>query len=591
MSQYEEIFDYIKINLSSPDLIKSWGTRQVQNDTVIAEIENSYTIHYRKRKPEPGGLFCERLFGPTTSYHCSCGRYTHFSPQNFICEVCGVELTVSTVRRYRMGLITLYHPIPHIWFSKGRPNIIASLLGLANIDLQPILDFVKGYYFNGKTTMGGETLKYMLEELDLPRLAYALRCLLPTLSQSKLPEIIRRIRLIEHFISSGLNPSWMILEILPVLPPELRPMLELEAGNFATHDLNELYRRIINRNIRLGSFENFGYLCPLWLKTNDRRLLQQAVENLIENGKAGANTSNDRLNRPLKSLTDILKGKEGRFRQNLLGKRVDYSARTVIVSGPDLSSVQCGIPKLLALEIYRPFIAHSLIQLRVAKDFASAENIIETRPSYIWKIVKEVAKHHPVLINRAPSLHQYSMQAFLPVLCNGKAVRLPALSCAGFNADFDGDQVAIHLPLSIEAQYEARILITNVRTVLNSSGMALLAPSQDALMGVSHLSEDLTLLDAFSERLHYFSNFSDVIRALSLYIVHPRQKIWVCTTYENIKFVENHTTSLLKERLENKIIKWSENYIVKEDLEGNILQTYLKTTPGRILLHYASSTN
>jgi DNA-directed RNA polymerase subunit beta' len=470
-------FDYIKINLASPKCIKKWGERILPNGKIIGEVNKPDTINYRTFKPEMGGLFCERIFGPVKNWECFCGKYKQIkSKEAAICERCGVEITESRIRRHRMGYIELISPTSHVWYLKGIPSYISLILKERLRKLEEIIYFCKPFdneekreeFFYQQNVenqiVGAEVIKNLLEEIDLNKDLIRNRLTLSLRDnnfyknkEEKYPEprekLIRRIRLIENFLATRSKPSWMILDIIPVLPPGLRPMVQLEGGRFATSDLNELYRRVITRNNRLGRL--ISMFAPAIVIHNEKRLLQEAIDTLIDNGKRGRKMLGTN-NRPLKSLSDIIEGKEGRFRQNLLGKRVDYSARSVIVVGPSLKLNQCGLPHEIVLELFQPFIIHELIKNGLANNMRLAKKLIENGESVIWKILEKILKDYPVLLNRAPTLHRLGIQAFEAILVPGRAIHLHPLVCTAFNADFDGDQMAIHLPLSENAKLEAK---------------------------------------------------------------------------------------------------------------------------------------
>ena len=475
---YDKINEYssVKISLASPDEIRSWS---------YGEVKKPETINYRTYRAEKDGLFCERIFGPERNWECFCGKYKGIKHKGIICDRCGVKITHSRVRRKRMGHINLAAPVVHIWFFKAMPSRLGNLLGMKTTSLERIIYFqdyvvidpgstpLKEYQILGedeykankdkygeqsfKAAMGAEAIRTLLQNFDLSNLSKELREELgQTKSKQRTKEIIKRLELVEAFRDSGNKPDWMVLSVIPVIPPDLRPLVLLESGNFATSDLNDLYRRIINRNNRLKKLIDLN--APEVIIRNEKRMLQQAVDALFDNtrGKRPVLGSN---NRPLKSLTDMIKGKQGRFRENLLGKRVDYSARSVIVVGPELKLHQCGLPKKIALELFQPFIIRRLRELGLADTIKSAKKMLGRKDKEVWDILEEVVKRHPVLLNRAPTLHRMGIQAFEPILVEGNAIKLHPLVCRGFNADFDGDQMAVHLPLSIEAQAEAITLM------------------------------------------------------------------------------------------------------------------------------------
>src|SRR5246127_620196 len=477
-------FDQIRIALASPEKIRSWS---------FGEIKKPETINYRTFKPERDGLFCARIFGPTKDYECLCGKYKRMKYKGIICEKCGVEVTLARVRRERMGHIELASPVAHIWFLKSLPSRIALMLDMALKDVERVLYF-ENYIVTepGLTPLklhqllseddylrfqeefgddsftaeiGAEAVQGLLKGLDLEQTADKLREeLVTTTSEMKLKKTSKRLKLIESFIESGNKAEWMILTVVPVIPPELRPLVPLDGGRFATSDLNDLYRRVINRNNRLKRLIELR--APDIIIRNEKRMLQEAVDALFDNGRRGR-TITGANKRPLKSLSDMLKGKQGRFRQNLLGKRVDYSGRSVIVTGPELKLHQCGLPKKMALELFKPFIYKRLVDLEYAQNIKSAKRMVERARPQVWDVLEEVIKEHPVFLNRAPTLHRLGIQAFEPVLAEGKAIQIHPLGCTAFNADFDGDQMAVHLPLSAEAQGEARVLMLSAHNMLS----------------------------------------------------------------------------------------------------------------------------
>ncbi|MBQ7137317.1 MAG: DNA-directed RNA polymerase subunit beta' [Bacilli bacterium] len=497
-------FEALKISLASPEKIRSWS---------YGEIKKPETINYRTLKPERDGLFCEKIFGPTKDFECSCGKYKRLRYKNIVCDRCGVEVTRSKVRRERMGHIELATPVSHIWYFKGVPSRMGLVLDMSPRDLEEVLYFVsyvvinpgiaplekkqtlsdKEYrayyekYGDGfEVGMGAEAIQKLLKEVDVEKELEQIREELKDTQGQKRVRLIKRLDVLDAFYQSGNKPEWMILEAIPVLPPELRPMIQLDGGRFATSDLNDLYRRIINRNNRLKKLIDLG--APSIIIQNEKRMLQEAVDALFDNGRRGRNVTGAG-NRPLKSLSSMLKGKQGRFRQNLLGKRVDYSGRSVIVVGPNLKMYQCGIPKEMALELFKPHVIKGLVEKEIANNIKAAKKLIENRDERVWDIVEEVICEHPVLLNRAPTLHRLGIQAFEPKLIGGKAIRLHPLVTPAFNADFDGDQMAVHVPLSDEAQAEARLLMLGANNILNpKDGKPIVTPSQDMILGNYYLS-------------------------------------------------------------------------------------------------------
>ena len=492
-------FKALKIGIASPDDIRAWS---------YGEVLKPETINYRTLKPERDGLFCEKIFGPTRDYECSCGKYKRLRYKNIVCDRCGVEVTKSKVRRERMGHIELATPVSHIWFVKGIPSYIGLCLDMSPRDLEEVIYFVsyvvldpgattlikkqtlsdkeyRAYYEKYGNTfrvgMGAEAIKELLSELDVEKELENLQKELESATGQKKIRLVKRLDVLDSFAKSGNKPEWMILEALPVIPPELRPMIQLDGGRFATSDLNDLYRRVINRNNRLKKLVELN--APSIIIQNEKRMLQEAVDSLFDNGRRGRSVTGAG-NRALKSLSSMLKGKQGRFRQNLLGKRVDYSGRSVIVVGPDLKMYQCGIPKEMALELFKPHVINGLVNRELANNIKAAKKMIDTRDPKVWDVVEDVIKEHPVMLNRAPTLHRLGIQAFEPKLVSGKAIRLHPLVTTAFNADFDGDQMAVHVPLSEEAKAEARILMLGANNILSpKDGKPIVTPSQDMILG------------------------------------------------------------------------------------------------------------
>ncbi len=497
-------FKGIKIGIASPEKIRSWS---------YGEVKKPETINYRTLKPERDGLFCEKIFGPSKDYECSCGKYKRLRYKNVICDRCGVEVTSSKVRRERMGHIELASPCSHIWFFKGVPSKMGLVLDMSPRDLEEVLYFVsyvvidpgqaplekkqtlsdkeyRAYYEKYGNTfkvgMGAEAIQELLKEVDVSAEVAKLREELETATGQKRVRLVKRLDCLVAFEESGNKPEWMILEALPVIPPDIRPMIQLDGGRFATSDLNDLYRRIINRNNRLKKLLELS--APTIIVQNEKRMLQEAVDSLFDNGRRGRSIT-AAGNRPLKSLSSMLKGKQGRFRQNLLGKRVDYSGRSVICVGPNLKMYQCGIPKEMALELFKPHVIHGLVERGLAHNIKGAKKLIESRDECVWDVVEDCITEHPVMLNRAPTLHRLGIQAFEPKLVGGKAIRLHPLVCTGFNADFDGDQMAVHVPLSEEAKAEARLLMLGAQNILDpKSGKPIVTPSQDMVLGNYYLS-------------------------------------------------------------------------------------------------------
>lgn len=550
-------FDYIKINLASPSRIKEWGTRTLPNGYIVGEIKKPETINYRTFKPEIDGLFCEKIFGPIRNWECHCGLYRRVEPVKLlVCERCNVEVTESRVRRHRMGYITLVAPVTHFWFLKGIPSYLSLMLrrpvkllmdviyfraylvfgkeGAKSVENNLVSnslfeDYLYMYEGDGseryvpKAQIGAEAIHYLLQNIDLKLEIQKNRLSLLLLTRNKFinpaivelqqletrEKLVRRIRLLENFLATESDPSWMVLTIVPVIPPGLRPMVQLDGGRFATSDLNELYRRVITRNNRLARLLNI--YAPAIIVHNEKRMLQEAVDALIDNGRRPRRTQGAN-NRPLKSLSDIIEGKHGRFRQNLLGKRVDYSGRSVIIVGPDLKLNQCGLPHEVALELFQPFIIHRLIKRGLASNMKLAKKLINSGEVEIWNILNKVLATHPVLLNRAPTLHRLGIQAFEPILVEGRAIKLHPLVCSAFNADFDGDQMAIHVPLSEEAQLEAKDLMLAPNNFLSpATGDPILLPSQDMILGCYYL----TVNNPYYKKInpHYFTSTNDAVLA------------------------------------------------------------------------------
>ena len=501
-----QAFDQIQISLASPERIRSWS---------YGEVKKPETINYRTFKPERDGLFCARIFGPVKDYECLCGKYKRMKYRGIVCEKCGVEVTLSKVRRERMGHIELAAPVAHIWFLKSLPSRIGLLVDMMLKDLEAVLYFEKYIVIEPGLTplkvnellteeqyqraiedygedafragIGAEALKEILSSIDLESEAETIRAeLRSTASEARRKKLVKRLKLVEAFLESGSKPEWMILDVIPVIPPELRPLVPLDGGRFATSDLNDLYRRVINRNNRLKRLMELR--APEIIIRNEKRMLQESVDALFDNGRRGRAITGANK-RPLKSLADMLKGKQGRFRQNLLGKRVDYSGRSVIVVGPELKLQQCGIPKKMALELFKPFVYSKLDLYGMATTIKAAKRMVEKERPEVWDILEEVIREHPVLLNRAPTLHRLGIQAFEPVLIEGKAIQLHPLACTAFNADFDGDQMAVHVPLSLEAQLEARVLMMSTNNILSpANGKPIIVPTQDMILGLYYLS-------------------------------------------------------------------------------------------------------
>lgn len=680
-------FDYIKIKLASPFRILQWANRRLPNGQFVGEVQKSETINYRTFKPEMDGLFCERIFGPSKSLECACGKYKRVRYEGLICERCGVELTESRVRRHRMGYINLIYPVTHVWYINSRPNFMALLLEveesekklettytvhseqckkceglklttstivdlwderIKRIKLASLAYFIaedeisfyglhwdlqqyrrsrelgySGYplkpypkpqnrrYSTPKYLLratpnfliGAPLIKRELEKLNLKSEIFRMRCFIlvctkvlnkekPIYDESKWfrkweqqriykirEQAIKRIRILENLVGTGSSPAWMILTILPVIPPALRPMIQLEGGRFATSDLNELYRRIITRNNRLLRLLEID--APQLIIRNEKRLLQEAVDTLIDNGKRGkiALSAN---NRPLKSLSDIIKGKHGRFRQNLLGKRVDYSGRSVIVVGPSLKLNQCGLPYEMAIELFQPFIIRELINQSLASNMKIAKNLIQQNESIIYPVLEKVLKSHPIFLNRAPTLHRLGIQAFEPILVQGRAIKLHPLVCSAFNADFDGDQMAVHIPLSLEAQAECYMLMLAPYNFLSpANGEPIIMPSQDMVLGCYYLT--VNNIKGLLGSSHYFANLNDVILAYNQNKIEIHSSIWVRINTEDLP-----ASNLVKtiQLTDETVIEYYEDRQIRKTKNGDIIVQYLYTTTGRAVLNY-----
>lgn len=588
-------FHYMKIGLASPEKIRSWS---------FGEVKKPETINYRTLKPEKDGLFCERIFGPTKDWECSCGKYKRVRYKGMVCDRCGVEVTKSKVRRERMGHIELAAPVSHIWYFKGIPSRMGLLLDMSPRALEEVIYFAsyvvvdpgptglekktllseaefRDYYdkYPGQfvAKMGAEGIKDLLEEIDLDEELKLLRGELESATGQRLTRAIKRLEVVESFRNSGNKPSWMILDVLPIIPPEIRPMVQLDGGRFATSDLNDLYRRVINRNNRLKRLLDLG--APGIIVQNEKRMLQEAVDALIDNGRRGRPVTGPG-NRPLKSLSHMLKGKQGRFRQNLLGKRVDYSGRSVIAVGPSLKMYQCGLPKEMALELFKPFVMKELVQREIATNIKNAKSKIERMDDEVWDVLEEVIREHPVLLNRAPTLHRLGIQAFEPTLVEGRAIRLHPLVTTAYNADFDGDQMAVHVPLSKEAQAEARMLMLAAQNILNpKDGKPVVTPSQDMVLGNYYLT--LERKDAVNTGA-IFNNTNEVLKAYANGFVHLHTRIGVhASSFNNPTFTEEQNKKILATSVGkiifNEIIPDSFAYInepTQENLERKTPNRY-----------------
>ncbi|EOB7501922.1 TPA: DNA-directed RNA polymerase subunit beta' [Staphylococcus aureus] len=585
----------MKIGLASPEKIRSWS---------FGEVKKPETINYRTLKPEKDGLFCERIFGPTKDWECSCGKYKRVRYKGMVCDRCGVEVTKSKVRRERMGHIELAAPVSHIWYFKGIPSRMGLLLDMSPRALEEVIYFAsyvvvdpgptglekktllseaefRDYYdkYPGQfvAKMGAEGIKDLLEEIDLDEELKLLRDELESATGQRLTRAIKRLEVVESFRNSGNKPSWMILDVLPIIPPEIRPMVQLDGGRFATSDLNDLYRRVINRNNRLKRLLDLG--APGIIVQNEKRMLQEAVDALIDNGRRGRPVTGPG-NRPLKSLSHMLKGKQGRFRQNLLGKRVDYSGRSVIAVGPSLKMYQCGLPKEMALELFKPFVMKELVQREIATNIKNVKSKIERMDDEVWDVLEEVIREHPVLLNRAPTLHRLGIQAFEPTLVEGRAIRLHPLVTTAYNADFDGDQMAVHVPLSKEAQAEARMLMLAAQNILNpKDGKPVVTPSQDMVLGNYYLT--LERKDAVNTGA-IFNNTNEVLKAYANGFVHLHTRIGVhASSFNNPTFTEEQNKKILATSVGkiifNEIIPDSFAYInepTQENLERKTPNRY-----------------
>ena len=661
MSKNKQNFDFLKINIASPQRIKEWSQRILPNGEVVGEVITSETLNYRTLKPEPYGLLCQKIFGPVKSWECFCGRYKYKikkkNAKSIFCEICGVELTDTRVRRHRMGYINLNMPVTHVWYLKGSPSYISILLDISLKQLEKIIyfhdesfddeegflvkflenaksaekatnltkeegfsDFSKttqnkinvnsifeqtakqldssnesnennsfdfstvtlddilteGYYNNGT-----HLILELLENLNLDDEILNARDELLNSSRTKQTKIIKRIRVLENFIATKSNPAWMILTILPVLPPSLRPILELENGRLATSDLNEHYKRIITRNNRLKLL--FDRYAPLNVICNEKRMLQEAVDALIDNGKRGGRIAYSLNNRPLKCLADNISGKQGRFRQNLLGKRVDYSGRSVIIVGPNLKLHQCGLPYEMAIELFNPFLMYYLIEFGYARTIKSAKYYIETESKIIWTILQNIAKEYPILLNRAPTLHRLGIQAFEPIITTGRAIQLHPLVCSAFNADFDGDQMAVHVPLSEKSKAEAKnLMLASLNFLSPATGRPILTPSQDMVLGCYYLTT--RAVTNLKGEYSYFLKFSDVMKAFEHNQLDLHSPIWV-RFLGNIDHFNIKKPEKIKKLPNNMQFEIYDELQIKRDSFGKIITQYIKTTPGRILLN------
>jgi DNA-directed RNA polymerase subunit beta' len=616
--QLETRFDYVKIGIASPERIRGWGERKLPSGESVGEVTKPETINYRTLKPEMDGLFCEKIFGPQKDWECHCGKYKRVRHRGIVCERCGVEVTESRVRRHRMGFIQLAAPVSHVWYLKGIPSYLSILLDMPLRDVEQIVYFnsycvlnpgnyqglkykellteerwleIEEEIYSENSTLedvevgiGAEAIQRLLQDLHLEEEAEKLRTDVSNSKGQKRAKLIKRLRVIDNFVATGACPDWMILDVIPVIPPDLRPMVQLDGGRFATSDLNDLYRRVINRNNRLLRLQEI--LAPEIIVRNEKRMLQESVDALIDNGRRGR-TVVGANNRALKSLSDIIEGKQGRFRQNLLGKRVDYSGRSVIVVGPNLKIHQCGLPREMAIELFQPFVIHRLIRNGLVNNIKAAKKMIQRNDPNVWDVLEEVITGHPVLLNRAPTLHRLGIQAFEPILVEGRAIQLHPLVCPAFNADFDGDQMAVHVPLSLEAQAEARILMLAANNILSpATGRPIITPSQDMVLGCYYLTAHNP--NPEKGEGNYFSNFNDAVIAYNQGEIALHAYIWVryngdmeTDSPDELLTVENNADGTV-----NKLYTHRR---VREDAEGEMIVQYIRTTVGRIIFNQTIS--
>jgi DNA-directed RNA polymerase subunit beta' len=612
MPKLEQRFDYVKIGLASPERIRQWGERMLPNGQTVGEVTKPETINYRTLKPEMDGLFCERIFGPAKDWECHCGKYKRVRHRGIVCERCGVEVTESRVRRHRMGFIKLAAPVTHVWYLKGIPSYMATILDMPLRDVEQIVYFnayvvldagnsdsltykqlltedqwmeIEDQIYSEDSQLSGievgigaEAIQRLLQDINLEAEAEQLREEIAASKGQKRAKLIKRLRVIDNFVGTGSRPDWMILSVIPVIPPDLRPMVQLDGGRFATSDLNDLYRRVINRNNRLARLQEI--LAPEIIVRNEKRMLQEAVDALIDNGRRGR-TVVGANNRPLKSLSDIIEGKQGRFRQNLLGKRVDYSGRSVIVVGPKLKIHQCGLPREMAIELFQPFVIHRLIRQGLVNNIKAAKRLIQRNDVVIWDVLDEVIKGHPVMLNRAPTLHRLGIQAFEPLLVEGRAIQLHPLVCTAFNADFDGDQMAVHVPLSIEAQSEARLLMLASNNILSpATGRPIITPSQDMVLGCYYLTADNPNRQKGAGR--YFTNMDDTILAYEQSEIDLHSSIWV--RYDGaVDDEDGDAVPEVETSPDGIVVETYPSRRVRKDAEGVLISQYVRTTAGRII--------
>ncbi|MCR4605096.1 MAG: DNA-directed RNA polymerase subunit beta', partial [Eubacterium sp.] len=573
-------YDKIKIMLASPEKIREWSR---------GEVLKPETINYRTLKPERDGLFCEKIFGPSKDWECHCGKYKKIRYKGKVCDKCGVEVTKSSVRRERMGHIELAAPVSHIWYFKGIPSRMGLMLDISPKVLERVLYFAayivlesdvpeiherdvlneaeyqqarEQYGDMFRVGMGAQAVQELLQNIDLDQVSEELTEELATSTGQKRARIIKRLEVVEAFRESGNRPEWMILTVIPVIPPDLRPMVQLDGGRFATSDMNDLYRRIINRNNRLKRMLELG--APDIIVRNEKRMLQEAVDALIDNGRRGRPVTGPG-NRALKSLSDMLKGKQGRFRQNLLGKRVDYSGRSVIVVGPELKIYQCGLPKEMAIELFKPFVMKELVENGPAQNIKSAKKMVEKLDDEVWDVLEKVIREHPVMLNRAPTLHRLGIQAFEPTLVEGKAIKLHPLVCTAFNADFDGDQMAVHLPLSVEAQSECRFLLLSPNNLLKpSDGGAVAVPSQDMVLGIYYLTQERgTSVGDAEPELGEGKFFKDMNEAI---IAYENHEITLHARIKIRRFGEDENGEMQSRVIESTLGRFIFNEILSQDL-------------------------
>lgn len=612
MPKLEQRFDYVKIGLASPERIRQWGERTLPNNQVVGEVTKPETINYRTLKPEMDGLFCERIFGPAKDWECHCGKYKRVRHRGIVCERCGVEVTESRVRRHRMGYIKLAAPVTHVWYLKGIPSYMATLLDMPLRDVEQIVYFnayvvldpgnadtlsykqlltedqwieIEDQIYSEDSQLegievgiGAEAVQRLLQDINLETEAETLREDIATAKGQKRAKLIKRLRVVDNFVGTGAQTDWMVLSVIPVIPPDLRPMVQLDGGRFATSDLNDLYRRVINRNNRLARLQEI--LAPEIIVRNEKRMLQEAVDALIDNGRRGR-TVVGANNRPLKSLSDIIEGKQGRFRQNLLGKRVDYSGRSVIVVGPKLKMHQCGLPKEMAIELFQPFVIHRLIGQGLVNNIKAAKRLIQRNDPVIWDVLEEVIEGHPVMLNRAPTLHRLGIQAFEPILVDGRAIQLHPLVCPAFNADFDGDQMAVHVPLSIEAQSEARLLMLASNNILSpATGRPIVTPSQDMVLGAYYLTAENP--DKQKGAGQYFASLDDAIMAYEQQQIDLHAYVWVRFDGE-VDDGEDEVEPQLETSTDGVVTQTYPSRRIRKDAEGHLISQYIRTTPGRMI--------